>query len=162
MLFASAPNGPVVGTGVPTTVVLEAGSAADLQRIVNETLADLAATVGAQYLLSVEVAAAGNGNQWACALSYSVGYTTLALVGTLPPLLSSFAAAAASRSQVLFGQGGAAAEAAAALTAAVLALKTAVPPVSVNAEQFGVQLTGSSNGGQWLASTVLFVPVAAP
>jgi hypothetical protein len=83
-------------------------------------------------------------------------------VGTLPPLLSSFAAAAATRSQVLFGQGGTAAEAAAALTAAVLALKTAVPPVSINAEQFGVQLTGSSNGAQWLASTVLFVPVAAP
>lgn len=157
--FASSPNGAVQGTGIPDVYSLEAGSAADLQRIVNERLAALAAGPSG-VLLSVAFAAAGDGSRFACVLAVSVGatdynYISGAEVTQNAPTLASFAAATTSRSALLVAQGGTPAEATAALGRAVLAAKPLASTSSINCSQFGVELVGSANGAQWLAGTVL-------
>lgn len=160
--FASSPAGDVVGTGIPNVYALEAGTVADLQRLINEQVAVLAAAVPASRLLAVGFGAAGDGSRFACALTVSVGtsdanYLTTGETALDAPLFSSFVATNGARSRIVVAGGGTAKEAADALTAAVTAVKVAGPggSGSIGCAHFGVELVGSANGAQWLAGTVL-------
>lgn len=160
IIFGSSPTGPTPGTGIPDFYTLEAGSAADLQLLVNEQLAALAVSAPASRLLAVSPAAAGNGSRFAVALSVAIAsqdsnFLTQAEVAQGAPTLASFAAQTTSQSAIVIVQGGTAAEATAALNAAIVAAKPAAPVSSIATAVFGPELVGSSNGAQWLAVAVL-------
>lgn len=160
IIFASSPTGPVLGTGIPNIFTLEAGSAVDLQRLVDEQLAALAVSAPSSLLLAVSPAAAGDGSRFALSLVVSIGsqdanYLSTAEVAQAAPSLGSFAAQTTAQSAIVIAQGGTAAEATAALIAGVVAAKPATAVSSIATSQFGPELIGSANGAQWLAVCVL-------
>lgn len=150
-----------------TTTTVQAGTAADLQILLNEAITALIASAPpTDVVLGVALGAAGDGQQFAATLLTAADYGNHAFVTTAgnaiaPPLLSTFDDAT-DRSVILFGQGGTAAEAAAALAAAVAAVKDGSPPISGTTQQYGYELIGSANGQQWLAATALFNGLTVP
>lgn len=150
-----------------TTTTVQAGTAADLQRLLDEAITALIATAPpTDRVLGVALGAAGDGSQFAATLLTAADYGNLAFLNTAggaiePPLLNTFDDVT-NRSVILFGQGGTAAEAAAALADAVAVVKGGSPPISGATQQYGYELVGSANGQQWLAATALFNGTTSP
>ena len=149
------------------TTTVQAGTAADLQRLLNEAITELIATSAPSVVVvGVAIGAAGDGSQFAATLLTAADYGNLAFVNTAgnaiePPLLNTFDDAT-NRSVILFGQGGTAEEAVAALSDASLAVKNGSPPISGTTQQYGFEVVGSANGQQWLAATAFFNGTTAP
>ena len=161
MLFA------VPSSNLPAfTTTVQAGSAADLQRLVDEALVALTAANPTHLLVGFDVAGAGNGSQFEATLLTAAAVDRYAFVNSSgtpisPAALSTFDDVT-DRSVILIAQGGTAAEAAAALADAIAVVKGGNPPISGATQQYGYETVGSSNGAQWLAATVLFNGVALP
>lgn len=161
MLFAvPSSNLPALATTV------QAGSAADLQRLVNEALTALIVASPTHLLVGFEIAGAGNGSQFEATLLTAATVDRYAFVNSsgtpiAPAALSTFDDVT-DRSVILFAQGGTAEEASAALADAIAEVKSGSPPISGATQQYAYEFAGSSNGAQWLAATVLFNGVALP
>ncbi len=150
-----------------TTTTVQAGTAADLQTLLNEAITALIAGITTpDVVLGVALGAAGDGSQFAATLLTASDYGNLNFLTTAgnaiePPLLATFDDAT-DRSVILFGQGGTAVEAVAALADAVAVVKGGSPPISGTTQQYGYELIGSANGQQWLAATAFFNGTSAP
>lgn len=161
LVFGSTATGPS-SAGVLSHIVVQAGSAADIQAELDVLLADAAAAIPNEYLLTINLASAGDGNQFALVVSHAVGYVNSAFSGSTapfnscpPPTFATFTAAVPALGRLFVTQGGTAEEALAKSKALVEAAKAANPPGSANTMQFGPVLAGASNGQQWMAATLL-------
>ena len=156
MLFILPPAG---AASIPSVITLQAGSAADLQTLVDQTLQALAVSRPTDYLLGYTLGSAGNGSQFSISLTVGlVGalFSAVSLAGSpsaVPTylILSRFAAAA-TRSRIVVGGSGTAAEATAALEAQVATIITPGNPLLA---QWDLQVVGSSNAQQWAAAALL-------
>lgn len=170
MIVQTGPGNATSGQGIPNVVTVQAGSAADLQRLVNEELLALAASAPTSRFVGYSIGGAGDGSQFAATILYGTGTAdeTLASLNFVvngsavpAPLLGTFDDAT-DRSLLLIAGGGTAEEATAALRAAINAAKDGSPPLSGDSIVVNFEIVGSANGAQWIAHALLFAVTLPP
>lgn len=164
MIIQTGPGNATSGQGIPNVTTVQAGSAADLQRLVNEELLALAVSAPTDRFVGYSIGGAGDGSQFAATILTGAGSAGATLANlnfvsngsSVPaPLLGTFDDATG-RSMLLIAGGGTAEEATAALRAAITAAKSGSPSLAGTSIVVNFEVVGSANGAQWIAHALLF------